>query len=133
VSNLIVILFNHFSLYLYGIFIVRVMCERECENSSLYWRSSGFCKKLARSSWEANPRSSHVLSTWLECEESWQLGFRECLACKAFPRNTRETFYFAILSFLLYQVFTHTIHTLITHILEEVFFREKTLAYILKN
>ena len=72
---------------------------------------------FARSSREANPWSSHVLSTWLECEESWQLGFRECLAGKAFPRNTRETLCFAILSFLLY-------HTLCFAIVRSSFQRE---------
>ena len=72
---------------------------RESVKTQAYIEDQG---DFARSSREANPRSSHVLSTWLECEESWQLGFRECLAGKAFPRNTRETLCFAILSFLLY-------------------------------
>ena len=38
-------------------FTVRVVCEKGCEDSSLYWRSSGFREKLERSSWETNPRS----------------------------------------------------------------------------
>ena len=72
---------------------------------------------FVRNSREVNLQSSHVLNTWLECKELWQFGFPECLVGKAFPRNTPETFYFAILSFLLYQVFTHTIYILISHIL----------------
>ena len=55
-------------------------------------------------------------------------GFRKCLVSKAFPQDTRETFCFANLSYLIHQVFTHTIYTHITHILWEVLFREKTLS-----
>ena len=55
-------------------------------------------------------------------------GFRECLAGKTFPRDTRETFCFANLSYLIRFISTHTIYTYITHILVGVFFREKTLA-----
>ena len=43
-------------------------------------------------------------------------GFHECLAGKAFLRDTREIFCFAILSYLLYYILTHTIYTIITHI-----------------
>ena len=57
-------------------------------------------------------------------------GFCECLAGKAFSRDTRETFCFAILSYLIHPVPTHTIYTHITHICYEVFFKEKTLATI---
>ena len=56
------------------------------------------------------------------------VGFREYLAGKAFLRDTRETFYFANLSYLIHQVSTHTIYTLITHILRGVLFKKKTLA-----
>ena len=59
--------------------------------------------------------------------------FHECLASKAFPRDTRETFYFANLSYLIHYVSTHTIYTHITHILKEVLFREKTLAITLES
>ena len=78
----------------------------------------------------------HVFSTWLECEESWQMvtaGFRECLVGKAFPGDTRETFYFTILSYLKYLISTHTIYTHITHILRGVLFRGKTLAITLES
>ena len=59
--------------------------------------------------------------------------FRECLTSKAFPQNTRKTFCFAILSFVFYQVFTHTVYTLITHILKGVLYKEKTLVYTLES
>ena len=59
--------------------------------------------------------------------------FRECLASKAFARDIRETFYFANFSYLIHQVFRHTIYIHITHILRWVFFREKTLAIILES
>ena len=55
-------------LYFIWDFIVWVMCERECEDLSAYWRKCGFREKPSR-------KVSHGQSTWLECEESWQLGF----------------------------------------------------------
>ena len=51
-------------------------------------------------------------------------GFRECLAGKAFPRDTRETICFAILSYLLHYILTHTIYTIITHRCWEVLLKE---------
>ena len=47
-------------------------------------------------------------------------GFREYFAGKTFLRDTHETFCFAILAYLLHYVFTHTIYTYITYILEWV-------------
>ena len=41
--------------------------------------------------------------------------FCECLAGKAFPQDTRETFCFAELSYLIHTYFTHTIYTSITY------------------
>ena len=61
------------------------------------------------------------------------VGFREYFVGKAFLRDTRETFCFAILSYLIHHVFTHTIYTIITHILRGVLFREKTLVITLEN
>ena len=60
-------------------------------------------------------------------------GFPECLAGKTFSRDTRETFYFANLSYLIHPVSTHTIYTHITHILRGVFFKEKILAITLES
>ena len=51
-------------------------------------------------------------------------GFRECFVCKAFPWDTRETFYFAELLFLIHIICTHTIYTHITHICWGVLLRE---------
>ena len=42
-------------------------------------------------------------------------GFRECLAGKAFSRDTRKTFCFAELSYLIHTICTYTIYTIITH------------------
>ena len=53
-------------------------------------------------------------------------GFRECLAGKAFPWDTRETFCFVKLSFLTHSILTHTIYTPITHICWGVLLRENS-------
>ena len=42
-------------------------------------------------------------------------GFHECLAGKAFSRDTHKTFCFAELSFLIHTICTHTIYTPVTH------------------
>ena len=52
------------------------------------------------------------------------IGFHECLAGKAFPRDTRETFFFVELSYLIHTFFTHTIYTPITHRCWGVLLRE---------
>ena len=60
----------------------------------------------------------HVPCTWLECEESVQMEIavsREYLAGKAFPRDTRKTFCFARLCYLIHTFCTYTIYTHITH------------------
>ena len=61
------------------------------------------------------------------------VGFCEYFASKAFLQNTRETFCFAILAYLLPHVLTHTIYTHITHLLEGVLFREKTIDITLES
>ena len=69
----------------------------------------------------------HVSDTWLECEESIQIEIavsREYLASKAFPRDTRETFCFARLCYLIHTFCTHTIYTHITHKCKGVLQRE---------
>ena len=115
VPNLIVILFN----LLYPVFIVGFDCkgcviERECEDSS-YWK----LKRFSRVSRDlASHEVMHVPCTWLECEESVQMEIavsREYLAGKAFPRDTRKTFCFARLYYLIHTLYTHTIYTHITH------------------
>ena len=51
-------------------------------------------------------------------------GFRKCLAGKAFPQDTRETFCFVELSYLIHAFFTHTIYTPITQRCWGVLLRE---------
>ena len=51
-------------------------------------------------------------------------GFHEYLAGKAFPRGTREIFYFARLSFLIHTFCAYTIYTHITHKCWGVLLRE---------
>ena len=131
--NLIIILFN----LMYPVFYVGLHCKGcvwgRMWRLKTHWSSKKF-------SWVAREKPSHevknLLNTWLECEESWQMvtaGFHECLVGKAFPRDTRETFCFVNLSYLIHQVFTHTIYTHITHIFRGVLFREKTLAITLES
>ena len=48
----------------------------------------------------------------------------ECPAGKTFPQDTRKTFYFVELSYLIHAFFTHTIYTLITHRCWRVLLRE---------
>ena len=115
VSNLIVILFN----LLYPVFIVGFDCkgcviEKECEDSS-YWR----LKRFSRVSHDLASREvMHVSYTWVECKESVQMETivsREYLLGKAFLRDTRETFCFARLYYLIHTFCIHTIYTYITH------------------
>ena len=99
-------------------FFVRVVCERECEDS----RQSEEQEVFMGSSWEAFPWSEacalHMTRMWrvIIDGDNW------------FSQDTRETFCFANLSYLIHQVSTHTIYTHIIHILRGVLFREKTLA-----
>ena len=131
--NLIVILFN----LLYPIFYMGFHCKG-CGWERMWrlkanWRPKKF-SQVARE--KSSRKVKHVLSTWLECKESWQIvtaGFRKCFMSKAFPRDTRKTFYFANLSYLIHQVSTHTIYTHITHICWGVLFREKTLVITLES
>ena len=106
-------------------FFVRVVCVRESVKTQGKLKSK-----------EAFTGSSRVAFLWSEaCAQHMTrirrvviVGFREWLAGKAFPWDTRETFCFAILSYLLHYFLTHTIYTIITHILRGVLFKEKTLA-----
>ena len=51
-------------------------------------------------------------------------GFCECFTGKAFPQDTRKRVCFAILSYLLHYILTHTIYTIITHRCWRVLLRE---------
>lgn len=59
-------------------------------------------------------------------------GIREYFAAKAFLRDAREIFCFAILAYLPHYVFTYTMYTIVAHILRGVLFRE-TLAITLES
>ena len=112
-----------------GILLYR-LCVRESVKTQAPIKES---VDFASISWEAfqrsEPRAEHITKMW----RVMTAGFHEYFAGKAFLWDTRETFCFAILAYLLYNVFTHTIYTHITHILEGVFFREKTLAITLES
>ena len=87
---------------------------------------------FAARSWEAFPQSEVMCSAhdWnAKSYNRWlQLVFasisRVSLPAR-FLQDTRETFYFAILSYLIYHVSTHTIYTHITHILRGVLSERK--------
>ena len=129
-ANLIVILFNLMYLVFYVDFIVWVVCERECEDSRLHWRSKEFSwVAREKTSCEVKPCAQHMIGM----QRVMTTGFRKYFVGKAFLRDTSKTFCFAILAYLLHYVFTHTIYTIITHILWGVLFREKTLTITLES
>ena len=132
-SNLIVILFNlMYPIFYVGFLYICYAWERVWRPKT-HWRSKEFLQVAHK---KTSRKVKHMLSTWLECEESWQMvtaGFHKCFAGKAFSRDTHETLCFAILSYLIHQVFTHTIYTHIIHILSGLLFKEKTLAITLES
>ena len=108
VPNLIVIMFN----LMYPVFYVGFLCKgcvwERVWRLKAKWRAKKFLRVA-----HVKPSSEvkHVLSTWLECEETWQMvivGFCECLAGKAFPWDTRETIFFPICHIW----YTKSLHTL---------------------
>ena len=122
---------------MYPVFYVGFYCKSCVWERVWRLKAKWGAKKFSRVLREKPSREvKHVPSTWLECEELWQMvtdGFRECLAGKAFPRDIRETLCFANLSYLIHTFSTHTIYTPITQICWEVPFREKTLAKTLES
>jgi len=130
VPNLIVILFNH----VYPIFFVEFHCI------GCVWERVWRLKTLLKTKWisrevlrEAFPRSEPHVEHMTGMQRVMTVGFHEYFAGKAFLRDTRETFCFAVLAYLLHHVFTHTIYTLITHITKGVLFKEKTLDITLES
>ena len=113
VPNLIVILFN----LMYPVFVVGIYCKgvwlRECEVSS-NWSKEGFRGYLATK--HPAKRCKCPAHDWnAKSQYRWRQLSREYLAGKAFPRDTRETFYFARLYYLIHTFCTYTIYTHITH------------------
>ena len=134
VPNFIVILFN----LMYPIFHAGFICkdcvwerERVCEESRLL-KTKGVS---VSSSWVSFPRSDacalhmtrmqRVRTGWRQLVFASVSRFCKCLAGKAFPRDTHETFCFAILSYLLHYILTHTIYTIIIHICWRVLLERK--------
>ena len=91
-----------------------------------HWRS----KEISRVAHEkTSSEVKHVLSTWLECEESWQIvtaGFHECFAGKAFPRNI--LFCHFVISDTL-GLYPHYIYPHYPHIESSAFQRENPSHY----
>ena len=72
----------------------------------------------------------HVPYTWWNAKSQERMEtarFCECLAGKAFPRDTREMVSFAILSYLLHYILTHTIYAIIIHRCWGVLLRENSI------
>ena len=88
------------------------------------WRLKCLLKKvwISREAFlQSEPRAEHMIGM----RRVMTASFCEYFAGKAFPQNTRETFGFAILAYLLHHIFTHTIYTPITHILRGVLSKRK--------
>ena len=104
---------------------VRVVCERE-----RVWRLKANWRLKCFHGWLA---SKHP-TKWCMClAHDWNAksqdrmetaSFCECLTSKAFYRDTRRTFCFAELSYLIHNFCTHTIYTPITHRCWGVLLRE---------
>ena len=104
---------------------VRVVCERE-----RVWR----LKAIEDYKCFRRYLASKLPTKWSMCSaHDWNaksqdslvtVGFRDCLMGKAFLWDTRKTFCFAELSFLIHIICTHTIYTHITHRCWGVLLRE---------
>ena len=80
-----------------------------------WWRIEHKMKNqcnFAIGSQEGFPRKKHMTRSWRVIPD---YQFRECLASKAFLRNTLETLYLEDFLSVTFLPFTHTIYTLITH------------------
>ena len=77
---------------MYPIFYVGFLCKGFVWEIVWRLKEKWRAKKILQVTREKPSRKvKHVLSTWLECEESWQMvtaGFHECLTGKAFLRDT---------------------------------------------
>ena len=91
---------------------VGVVCERESMKTQGKVQSK---EDFAGSSQEAFLQSEACDQHMTEMRRVITTSFHECLAGKAFPRDTRKTLYFVNLSYLIHPVPNHTIYTHITH------------------
>ena len=112
--NLIVIMFN----LMYPVFYVRFICkgcvrERACEDLRQLKTKVIFAGSSRVSFLRSDACTLHM--TRMQRVRIETVGFCECLTGKAFLRDTRETFCFAKLSFLIHIFCTYTIYTHITH------------------
>ena len=121
-SNLIVILFN----LLYPVFFVGYSCkgcerEREC-----VWRLKQIedWRVFAGSSRLSIPRND-AFALHMTGMRRVRIGWRQlCFVSSSWVRLSRETFYFARLSYLIHTFCTHTIYNHITHKCWGVLMRE---------
>ena len=88
------------------------------------WISQLTCEKQPMK----KPRVKHMTGI----EESYQLSFSRLSHGKGQPSKDLQKSLFGKSYALFYQVFTHTIYTLITHKVQGVLFREKTLKNTLE-
>ena len=93
-------------------FIIRVVCVRECEDSGQLKTKEVFAGSSQVAFLQNEARAQHMTGM----RRVMTTGFHECLSGKAFSRDTRKSFYFAILSYLIHLISNHTIYTHITHI-----------------
>ena len=130
--NLIVILFN----FLYPIFYAGFLCKG-CVWERLWRLKANW--KAKKFSWVACERPSrkvkHVLNTWLECKESWQMvivGLYECLAGKAPVRYPWNILFCQSIISDTPVLYSHYIYPYYPHMLRSDF-KEKTLAITLES
>ena len=111
-------------------FFVRVMCVRESVKTQGKLKTQEVFTSSLPVKW-----SMCLAHDWIakSHDRMVTVGFHKCLASKVFPWDTRKTFCFAILSYLIHPISTYTIYTHITHICWGVLFREKILATTLES
>ena len=79
-------------------FFVRVVCERECEDSRQSEK-----QEVSRGAFLQSEAHAEYMTGMRRVMTA---GFCEYFAGNAFPRDTPETFCFSILAYLLHRVFT---------------------------
>ena len=113
-----------FTLYFMWDFIIRVVCERKCKDSSSHWRPSGFHEKIHE---KLSRKVSHVQSTWLECKELWQLVFVNNSQVR--PSRKILAKHYVLLFWHIYSTISSPIFHY-PHIVRRVFKRENHINYL---